>query len=297
MSKFTITGKINGAGMLGDKQQQTSDSGSTALQAGRDINITGLSVGEVRELCILFLRDNFPQLREEAKRTAEEQVRTFAAGLEARLANDAASIALEKFREPDVQAAINDAVLASARRGAAANPNILSTLISERVSKSTNDYKDMVLSEAVHVVPKMTGQQIALLSFVHFVRSMIYQGLPNISALEQAGKVALAFSSPGFGLSESQKQHLQYAGAASVNNILGGDIFDIQRQEYKYFGIADGAKFKAELLTSAPSYLLLLEQFTTDNLFAVNLTSVGQAIALANISNSIGKLDYTIWLK
>lgn len=284
-------------GMLGDKQQQTSESGSTALQAGRDINITGLSVGEVRELCILFLRDNFPQLREEAQRTAEEQVRTFAAGLEARLANDAASIALEKFREPDVQAAINDAVLASARRGAAANPNILSTLISERVSKSTNDYKDMVLSEAVHVVPKMTGQQIALLSFVHFVRSMIYQGLPNINAMEQVGKVALAFSSPGFGLSESQKQHLQYAGAASVNNILGGDIFDIQRQEYKYFGITDGAKFKAELSTSAPSYLLLLEQFTTDNLFAVNLTSVGQAIALANISNFIGKLDYTIWLK
>ena len=80
--------------MLGDKQQQTTESGSTALQAGRDINIRGLSVGEVRELCILFLRDNFPQLREEAKRTAEEQVRAFAAGLESRLANDAASIAL-----------------------------------------------------------------------------------------------------------------------------------------------------------------------------------------------------------
>lgn len=282
--------------MLGEKQQ-TTKGGSTALQAGRDITITGLSVSDVRELCILFLRDNFPQLREEAKRTAEEQVRAFAVGLEARLANDAASIALEKFRDPDVQAAINDAVVASARRGAAANPNILSTLISERVSKSTNDYKDMVLSEAVHVVPKLTGQQIALLSFVHSVRSMIYQGFPNVGALEQVGRIALAFSSPGFGLSESQKQHLQYAGAASVNNILGGDIFDIQMQEYKYFGIADGAAFKAALSTSAPSYFRLLEQFTADNLFTVNLTSVGQAIALANISNFVGKLDYTIWLK
>lgn len=282
--------------MLGDKQQQTTESGSTALQAGRDINITGLSVSEVRELCILFLRDNFPLLREEAKRTAEEHVQTFAVGLEARLANDAASIAFEKFREPDVQAAINDAVQASARKGMAANPNVLSTLISERVAKSTSDYKDMVLSEAVHVVPKLTGQQIALLSFVHFVRSMIYQGLPNINALEQVGRVALTFSSPGFGLSESQKQHLQYADAASVNNILGGDIFDIQRQEYKYFDIADATAFKAALTTGAPSYLRLLEQFMTDNLFAINLTSVGQAIALANISNFIGKLDYTIWL-
>ena len=283
--------------MLGDKQLQTTESGSAALQAGRDINIHGLSVSEVRELCIVFLRDNFPQLREEAKRTAEEQVRAFATQLEARLANDAANIALEKFREPDVQAAINDAVQASARRGNNANPNVLSTLISERVAKHTNDYKDMVLSEAVHVVPKLTGQQIALLSFVHSVRSMVYQGLPNINALEHVGRAAQAFSSAGFGLSESQKQHLQYAGAASVNNILGGDIFDIQNQEYKYFGIADAAAFKAALATGAPSYLKLLEQFRTDNLFPINLTSVGQAIALANISNFIGKLDYTIWLK
>jgi hypothetical protein len=283
--------------MLGDKQQQTTESGSTALQAGRDINITGLSVGEVRELCILFLRDNFPQLREEAKRTAEEHVRAFATNLESRLANDAASIALEKFKEPDVQAAINDAVQASARKGDRANPNVLSTLISERVARQTNDYKDMVLSEAVHVVPRLTGPQIALLSFVHCVRSMVYQKLPTVAALEQVGQVGLRFSTPGFGLSESQKQHLQYAGAASVNNILGGDIFDVQSQEYKYFGIAGGAPFKEALTSSAPSYLRLLEQFTTDNLFAVSLTSVGQAIALANISNYIGRLDYTIWLK
>lgn len=283
--------------MLGDKQQQNTESGSTALQAGRDINIHGLSVSEVRELCVLFLRDNFPKLREEAKRTAEEHVRNFAAGLEARLVNDAASIALEKFREPDVQAAINDAVQASARRGDAANPNILATLISERVAQQTNNYKDMVLSEAVHVVPRLTSQQIALLSFVHFVRSMVYQNLPSVAALEQIGKVALTFSAPGFGLSESQKQHLQYAGAASVNNILGGDIFDFQRDAYKNFNINDGAAFKSALTTNAPAYLQLLEQFAADNLFAINLTSVGQAIALANISNFIGKLDYSIWLK
>ncbi|WP_312410814.1 LPO_1073/Vpar_1526 family protein [Comamonas sp.] len=283
--------------MLGDKQEQLADTGSTAIQAGRDVHYHGLSVTEVRELCILFLRNNFPELREEARRTAEEHVKSFANALEQKLVNDAASIVLEKFREPDVQAAINDAVQASARKGAAANTNILSTLISERVAKGSNDYKDMVLSEAVHVVPKLTGRQIALLSFVHFVRSMVYRGLPHINELERVGRAAFTFSSPGFGLSESQKQHLQYAGAASVNNILGGDIFDIQRQEYEYFAIADGATFKAELSTNAPSYLRLLEQFTTDNLFAVSLTSVGQAIALANISNFLGKLDYTIWLK
>lgn len=284
--------------MLGDKQEQSAESGSIAIQAGRDVHYHGLSVTEVRDLCVLFLRNNFPELREEARRTAEEHVKSFANSLEQKLANDAAFIVLEKFCEPDVQAAINDAVQASARKGAAANPAILSTLISERVSKSTNDYKDIVLSEAVQVVPRLTGAQVALISFVHFVTSVTIQGMPNVAALERYGQIALHFSSSGFGLSDSQKQHIQYAGAASVNNLLGGDIYDAYaKKSYAYLGFADGASFKTALTAQAPSFANLLDQFATDNLWAVQLTSVGQAIAIANISNFLGKLDYTIWLK
>ncbi len=284
--------------MLGDKQEQSAESGSTAIQAGRDVHYHGLSVTEVRDLCVLFLRNNFPELREEARRTAEEHVKSFANTLEQKLAIDAASIVLEKFREPDVQAAINDAVQASARKGAAANPAILSTLISERVARNTNDYKDIVLSEAVQVVPRLTGAQVALMSLVHFVTSVTIQKTPNVGALEGFGQVALRFSSPGFGLSESQKQHIQYAGAASVNNLLGGDIYDAYaKQGYAYLGFADGASLKTALASQAPSFAKLLDQFATDNLWTVQLTSVGQAIAIANISNFLGKLDYMIWLK
>lgn len=283
--------------MLGDKQVQSTDGGSAALQAGRDINVQGLSFSDVRELCLMLLRDNFPKLREEAKRTAEEHVRSFANALEQRLANNAASIVLEKFKDPDVQAAINDAVLASARRGSASNPNILATLILERVAPQGSDYKDIVLSEAVQVVPKLTGQQIALLSFIHTVRSITCLGLPSAAGLEPFGQSALVFCTQGFGLSESQKQHLQYSGTASVNNILGGDIFAEQAHVYKYLGLEEGpAVFQAELKNTAPTYFNLLDQFNKDRLYAVNLTSVGQAIAIANISNFIGKLDYEIWI-
>lgn len=283
--------------MLGDKQEQSTESGSTALQAGRDINITGLSVSAVRELCVLFLRDNFPQLQAEAKRAAEEQVKAFAAGLEARLVNDAASIAFEKFRDPDVQSAINDAVQASARRGQAANPDILSTLISERVSQNSSEYKDMVVSEAVHVVSKLTRQQIALLAFVHVVRSVVVEELSDRADLEIFAKAVLTCTSPGFGLSESQKQHLQYTGVASVNNTLGGDVYEAKWKAFEYLGFTDAATFKASLPNDSPSYFCLLEQFSKENLFAVGLTSVGQAIAIAHLSNFLGELDYGIWLK
>ncbi len=285
--------------MVGDKKQdQQADGGSTAIQAGRDVNYHGLSVAEVKEICILVLRDNFPQLREDARVTAEQHVKTFADLLESRIANDAASIVLEKFREPDVQASINDAVQASARKGQAANPEILSTLISERVARNTNDYKDIVLSEAVQVVPRLTHSQIGLLSFVHFVKSVAVQNLQNIGGLEPFGQQALIFCRPGYELSQSQWQHIQYTGAASINNLVGGDIYEaLGKETYKYLAPPEGTSFKDAIAQQAPSFGGVLDQFNSENLFRVELTSVGQAIAIANISNYLGKLDYTIWLK
>lgn len=285
--------------MVGDKEQnQKVDNGSIAIQAGRDVHHHGLTIAEVKEICTLILRDNFPQLREEARRTAEENVQNFANLLERRLVNDTASIVLDKFREPDVQAAINDAVQASARKGKLSNPDILSTLISERVARTTNDYKDIVLSEAVQVVPRLTHSQIGLLSFVHFVKSVSIQSLQSIASLETWGQKALVFSTPGFGLSQSQWQHIQYAGAASINNLVGGNIYSsLSESTYKYLQPPAGTSFKEAVNQQAPSYAKLLDQFNTENLFRIELTSVGQAIAIANISNYFGKMDYTIWLK
>lgn len=284
--------------MLGDNQEQSAEQGSIAIQAGRDIHYHGPSITEIGALCTLIFRNNFPELREEARRTAEEHVRSFANDLEQRIVNDASSIMLEKFREPDVQAAINDAVQASARKGNAANPEILTKLISERVSTKSSDYKDIVISEAVQVVPRLTAGQISFLSFVHFVKSVNIQGMQNVGQLEAYGQAALRFSSPGFGLSASQRQHIQYSGAASVNGLLSIDLYSSYAiDRYSYLGFQDGEALNTALKAHAPSFAALLDQFVKDDLWRVDLTSVGQAIAIANISSFIGKLDYAVWLQ
>jgi hypothetical protein len=182
-------------------------------------------------------------------------------------------------------------------KGAAANPDLLSKLIAERIAARSTDFQDIVLSEAVQVVPRLTGQQISLLSFVHFVKSMIYPNVKNVAEFEELGKAIHAFSVGGIGLSQAQKQHLQYAGVASLLDIVNSGIFDAQNKSYHFLGFGTAGNFKAALEKEAPTYASAMEQFDTDNLFAVNLTSVGQAIALANISNYVGKLDYSIWLK
>ena len=288
--------------MPDNKQEQKVGSESTAIQAGGDITIiqnNGLSAAEVKELCLQLLRENFPVLREEAIKAAEKNVRKFAASLESQIIERSEEIVFEKFADPDVQATINDAVKASARRGEKANPSVLVDLITERASSSTNDFKDIVISEAVTVVPKITKPQIAYLSFIHYMTNMNVQKLEHISKLEPYSVSALSVVSEGFNLSYSQKRHLEYAGTCSIAHMMSVDIYSgWMNQLYKYMGYTNLEEFKSDISAFSPASKILLDTFDKDSKEGeVRLTSVGQAIAIANLSTTIRKMDYSIWLK
>lgn len=286
--------------MLGKSQDQKVAENSTAIQATGNVTVNnGLSVAEVKELCLLFLKDNFPALREEAIREAEGNVREFAQELEQKIVQNAQFITLEKFKDPDVQAAINDAVQSSARRGKKANTSVLVDLISERASVSSSDFKDIVLSEAVNVVPKLTREQISYLSFIHYMTHCGRNGLQHVSQLEPLSIMALNAVSAGFGLSDSQKRHIQFAGTCSIMSMMHIDIYDGWINSlFKSLGYTDKEKFKSDVAQFSPTTKKLLEEFDKDSKGGqVTLTSVGQAIAIANLSKSLGRLDYSIWIK
>ncbi|MCV5283331.1 hypothetical protein OFC15_30615, partial [Escherichia coli] len=73
---------------------------------------------------------------------------------------------IDKFCDPDVQATLTEALKSSARKGKKANMDVLSQLLVERVSNNNDDFRDIVLTEAVTVVPKLTQQQISLITIV-----------------------------------------------------------------------------------------------------------------------------------
>lgn len=283
--------------MIGDKQNQNVGSSGLALQAARDIHYHGPSVTEIKELCELFLEKNFPILRQEAIQAAQQQVKDFSAVLEKTLIKNSADLMIEKFREPDVQAAINDAVQACARKGAKASPDLLSNLIVERISKQSSDYKDIVLNEAIQVIPRLTPNQISFIAFHHFCTSISVGGLTNTAQLEDFGRKVLAITENGIKLSDSQKKHIEYTGALTISALSRGDIYDMLAADaYKYLNFENGAQFKAALTYSAPSFNKLLAAYETEQISNISLTSVGQAIALAHLSNALGKIDYSIWI-
>ena len=287
--------------MPDNKQEQKIGSESTAIQAGGDVTIiqnNGLSAAEVKELCLQLLRENFPILRQEAIKEAERNVQKFATSLESQIIERSEEIIFEKFTDPDVQATINDAVKASARRGEKANPSLLVDLIINRASSSTDDFKDIVISEAVTVVPKITKPQIAYLSFIHYMTNMSFPGLEHISLIEPYSVSVLSVVSEGFNLSDSQKKHIEYAGTCSIAHMMSVDIYSGWMDTYKHLGYKNLKEFKSDIAASSPASRILLDTFDKDSKGGeVRLTSVGQAIAIANLSTIIKEMDYSMWLK
>lgn len=281
--------------MLGPKQDQNVGSGAIAVQATGNVSV-GMSFTEVRDLCQLFLENNFPALRAEAKAVAEEHVRQFSATLEQRIINDAAKIDPAKFRDPDVQACLNDAVLAAARRGDAANPEVLCTLVTARISTEGSPFKDIVLSEAVLVVPKLTAQHISLLSLTFFVQLVNFSSLTRLADLEATSQLVKPLVESCVGLSLAQKQHVQYAGACSYINLGDLDPYEMLWKNYARLGHADLESFKVEMHAEAPFFVEIVDLYAQSELWSITLTSVGQAIALASLSSRL-PLDFSIWLR
>lgn len=284
--------------MFSDKQEQNAGSNTIAIQAKGNVTI-GLSALEVKELCLLFLRENFPKLREEAIRAAEDNVQKFAKSLEKKIIEKSEKIVFEKFANPDLQATINDAVQSSARKGEKAHPSTLVNLIIERASKEKDDFQDIVLSEAITVVPKITKEQISYLSFVQYMTSTTFN-ISHISKLEPHSKAILSVATLGFNLSAVQKKHLQYAGTCIQSQIISESIYEIwMKYAYKNLGYSNLQNFQNDLAHYSPSSKILLDAFekNINGEGRMILTSVGHAIAIAELSTVLGDLDYSIWLK
>ena len=80
---------------------------------------------------------------------------------------------------------------------------------------------------------------------------------------------------------------------------LSVDIYSgWMNQAYKYMGYTNLEKFKSDISAFSPTSKTLLDAFDKDSKEGeVRLTSVGQAIAIANLSPIIKEIDYSMWLK
>ena len=144
-----------------NNQEQAVEGGSIALQAEqiKDVTINnGVQITDIIPICNQIFELNFPKLKELASEIANNRVDEFASSLRDNLNNDIQKIVLNKFVDPDVQFLLNDALRNVARKGNKANPKILIDLIKARVIDNQSDFVELVTTQAVEVLSKITNE-------------------------------------------------------------------------------------------------------------------------------------------
>ncbi len=279
--------------------EQNVNRSENVVQVAGNVEINnryGLAVHEVKELAQIFMRENFPVLRAEAIAAAQINVEQFLREFEGKLAQNIGRINTDRFKDPDIQSSINDAVLETAKKGRRSNPDLLADLVIERLNTGTNDYVSLVVSEAIKVVPKLTPEQIGFLTLVLFLSSTKISSAASLTDILPLASIVLETSQHSFGLSDSQKSHLEFAGCASILQIVSNSAYSIWKANYDFLKDIPDEELKNTIERDFPVLHQLAKSFDDNKLGQVTLTSVGKVIGLANLSKRVPGLDYANWL-
>lgn len=259
-------------------------------------NQYGLTVQEVRELTGMFMRENFPALRAEAIAAAQINVNHFLVQFEEKIAHSMGNIDPTRFKDPDIQSSLNDAVIETAKKGSRSNPEILVELVTERLNLRTSDYVSLVVSEAIKVVPRLTPEQIGFLTLILFLKKTKHTFAKSLNDLLPLASIVLEVSRCSFGLSDSKKSHLEFTGCVKVNGFVSVSIYEIWKVNYGFLKEIPDEELKNIIELDYPILHQLAKSFNENKLEEFTISSVGQVIAIANLSKRMPGLDFANWV-
>ena len=276
-----------------NRQDQSAADGSIAVQANGDvvINQQGLCLAEVKELTGIFLDKHLPALRAEAEATARRHTQEFMEEFVEILAKPN-KVTAEAFAKPDSQACFSGALLSSAEKGDQIDLNLLASMVIGRLEADADPLMKLVYEEAINVIPKLTKQHIAFLTFVFFTKHISFANTPPPHIAEMYAARLLPLISPAFQLSEVNKEYLCSKGVLSINLVADANLLRGKFQQMiQGFPATD-----EELLATCPSLYSIFKNYDTDSVPTCFLTASGKLVALSAIQGLIGPLDLSIWI-
>lgn len=206
------------------KQDQEGGDGALNIQAGRDVTIHGVSYSEAKEIALEVFSNNAAQLAAIAKEAgrvrAEELTDAFLKSLQERNPEG-----LRKTVEPDFQLALLDAQKAYARTGDRDLGRVLVDLLVARSAENTRTLREIVLTESLQVVPRLTPQQINTISVVFILKYTRSYAVISMDTLRSWFAQCVLPFIPSLTKAASCYQHLAYSSAATIEVVsvrLGG---------------------------------------------------------------------------
>jgi hypothetical protein len=218
------------------KQSQKGGNDSINVQAEQiTIHHHGLTVADVREIALDVFRSNFYTLSDMAADVARQRAKEITEKFLTKLAEEN-SAGLEQAQDPDFQYALYIVQKEYARKGDKELGDLLVDLLVDRTKEKSRSLRQIVLSESLAVVPKLTVDQLAALSVIFMIRYNKNYAV-TVDNLDRFARFLDLFQPFASQLSKKDScyQHLQYCGCGSpgVPPEITYDIFMVFTESYK----------------------------------------------------------------
>lgn len=199
--------------------KQVNHMGSQGCQIAEQNNYYGMSYHDTKELCLDLIKDQLSQFREVAAKEANERAEKLQNELFKKLEEKKVTdqdIA-EEFKNPDMQYAYIEAQKAYIRIGTNELQEMLTSLLVNRIEEKERTLLQIVLGEALSVVPMMLPEQLDILALSFVIRHTITSGITDLNMLKshiQNSILPLLHDSMS---KYSLYQHLVYAKVATID--------------------------------------------------------------------------------
>lgn len=292
-------------------QNQKSGNNSKNIQIG-SVSIDGISYSDARAIAVDVMRSELPSMTEIAERVASERIEKYADRLILKL-NEKPAL-LEKFQEPRTQMAVRDAHRFFAKRGAEEIADISIDILVEYIACRGDDFKAVILDDALRLIHSLTVGQLDCLSVVYIVCNMQIDDAEQNAFMQHLEFLINPFLSRST-RSDYQLDYLVGLGCAdyekinvNLGNLLtrkytnlsaliyrenGGDLeSDSELLRYANQRKVSSPAFEEALSEHSQALRELVEYWNNTALRKMGLRIVGKAIAVANIKYRLP--DYEI---
>ncbi|HDR8921248.1 TPA: hypothetical protein QDA90_003624 [Burkholderia vietnamiensis] len=197
--------------------QQTQEGGENAInaQAGRDVVIMGVTYAEARQIALDVFKANAVELAGQAQQIARERAEHLTEQFLEKLQNRNPD-GLQQACDPDFQHSILEAQKAFARSGDDNLEAVLTDLLVERTAEKTRSLRQLVLTQSIETISRLTSEQIDILTIIFLTRHTKWGGIKGRESLVDYFKTNIIPVTENINWSDSVYSYLSYTGTATI---------------------------------------------------------------------------------
>lgn len=272
-------------------QKIDSGNNSTNVQ-GNEVTLVqnnmGVSYSDVKDIAMNVFKSNFYDLGEKVEELIQERAEKILDDYLDKLKERNPQY-IKNTEDPDLRYVIYEAQKNHARRNDLNIEKLLVETLVERTIYKGDSIKELVLNEALSIIPKLTSKQIDILSLIFFVR-YVGGNHPSSFVIEIIDRIRRNIN---IDERDNFYQHLEYTSCITrsiekinFNNAMVNKSIEMIDLEKTTVIIDNNIKLSD-----------IRKMWDNSELSHSYLTSVGIAIAIVNINTKLGlDLDYNIWI-